>query len=249
MQVNASVSMAFPGQNNNSVQTFTPTRAGRNGTLIAVVLDESGSMHSCKDATINGFNEFVAGQVQTQGAGEAFLTLVKFDAPKISTVYENVNIKSTPQLDKNNYTPNGGTNLLDAVGETMHKINKFLGSMSENQRPGVLIVIITDGAENSSMSYNNSAIKQMVGAAESDADWTFTFLGANIDAFSAGQAFGMNLSNTASYNTANMSATMEVLTRSTAAVRQAKSVGVSTQQLYASDAFYNNNDRSKMTGG
>ncbi len=248
MQVNASINMAFPGQNNN-LSSFVPTRAGRNGTLIAVVLDESGSMQSCKDATINGFNEFVAGQAAAQGAGEAFLTLVKFDAPRISTVYENVNIKSTPQLNSSTYTPNGGTNLLDAVGETMHKINRFLGSMNENQRPGVLVVIITDGAENSSHTYNNAAIKSMVAAAESDGDWTFTFLGANIDAFSAGAAFGMNAANTASYSTANMSATMEVLTKSTSAVRQAKSAGVSTQDLYASQAFYNSTDRSRMTGG
>ena len=247
MQVSATrgLNMAFPAQNFSS---FKPVRAGRNGTLIAVILDESGSMNSCRDATISGFNEFVQGQAATQGAGEAFLTLVKFDAPNITTVYENVNVKQTPQLNTHNYRPSGGTNLMDAIGNTMERINSFLGGMQESDRPGVLIVIITDGEENSSNTYNGDVIKSMVKTSEKDADWTFTFLGANVDAFQMGASFGMNVANTASYSTSSMQATMDVVMSNTRAVRVAKMAGTSTQELYASNALYSDADRAKMNG-
>lgn len=247
MQVNATVglNLAFPAEN---FSNFKPVKAGRNGTLIAVVLDESGSMSSCRDATITGFNEFVQGQATAQAAGEAYLTLVKFDAPNITTVYENVNVKNTPLLNRENYTPGGGTNLMDAIGSTMERINRFLTGMEESERPGVLVVIITDGEENASRQYHGETIKGMVEISESDADWTFSFLGANVDAFKMGAAFGMNSANTAAYSTANMSATMNVLRESTTKVRMAKSAGVSTQELYATQALYNAEDRARMMG-
>jgi predicted peroxiredoxin len=112
----------------------------------------------------------------------------------------------------------------------------------------VLVVIITDGEENASRLYHGETIKSMVKTSESDADWTFTFLGANVDAFKMGATFGMNSANTASYATTSMSATMNVLRESTTKVRMAKSAGVSTAELYATQALYNAEDRARMTG-
>lgn len=244
-QINMSLAQAFPAQNNIS---FNPTPAGRNGTLIAVVLDESGSMQSCRHATITGFNEFVQGQAATSDAGAAYLTLVKFDAPKITTLYENMNVNQVPPLTHETYAPNGGTNLMDAIGETMTRINQFLTKLSVEERPGVLIQIITDGEENSSRTYSGDQIKTMVKSAETDGDWTFQFLGANVDAFKMGATFGMNAANTASYSTKNMKGTMDVILENTRTVRAAKMAGTSTQELYASAAFYSDADRNKMTG-
>jgi hypothetical protein len=214
---------AFPAQNN--FPKFEPVAAGTNGTLVAVILDESGSMQSCWDATISGFNEFVQGQRTAQGVGEAYLTLVKFDSPQITTVYENVHVTQVPPLNRESYTPRGGTNLMDAIGNTM-----------------------TDGAENSSRQFGGEQIKSMVKQAETQGDWTFTFLGANVDAFAMGATFGMNLSNTASYDTSSIGATMDVLSKTTVNLRMAKSRGVSTEELYASNAIYNLSDRAKMKG-
>lgn len=239
------VPQAFPAQTTN---TFSPARAGTKGTLIAVVLDASGSMSSCRDATIAGFNEFVLGQAADSSSGEAYLTLVQFDAPNINTVMENINVRDNPQLNHNNYRPGGGTNLLDAIGHTMQRVNGLLQSLEQDQRPGVLIVIITDGAENSSRSFSSADIKQMVSSAETDGDWTFTFLGANVDAFAVGAQFGMNAANTANYTTSSMASTMDVLSESTRTLRKSKSAGVSTAELYASQSFYSDVSRDRMSG-
>jgi hypothetical protein len=238
----------FPGLAVNvaaAVQVSTPTttkeykfkKAGKNGTLITIVLDESGSMYSCWDTTIAGFNEFVQGQRGAEAsAGAGYLTLIKFDAPRIKTVFNNRPLNEVPLLDKINYTPNGGTNLLDAIGDAIESVNAILAASKKKDRPGVIITIMTDGAENSSTRYNNTKIKAMVAAAEK-ADWTFTFLGANIDAFAVGSTFGMNASNSVNYSTANMTATMTAVSESTSRMRFAKTAGVSTADLYAQGLY------------
>jgi hypothetical protein len=235
----------FPAQ---SIVNFSPLAAGRNGTLIAVVLDESGSMGRVREATISGLNEFIEGQKSAEGAGDAYLTIVKFDAPKITTLFENQHVKSVKALTGDDYQPGGGTNLMDAIGHTMEKVNTVLNSVPQAERPGVLVVIVTDGEENSSNKYNTTQIKEMVKLSEA-ADWTFTFLGANVDAFSMGHSFGMQQANTVAYSTNSMGATMDVLSKTTTRVRMAKSAGVSTAELYASQSLYDVEDRSKMMGG
>jgi hypothetical protein len=137
---------------------------------------------------------------------------------------------------------------MDAVGYTLNRINTFLNSLAAQERPGVLIQIITDGEENASRNYHGETIRAMVRRAETEGDWTFQFLGANVDAFAMGASLGMNAANSAAYNTASMAATMDVIMENTRAVRSAKVKGVSTADLYASGVFYSDVDRARMKG-
>lgn len=240
----ANLANPFPAQNSFK---WTPHAPGRNGTLIAVVLDESGSMSSVRDSTIAGLNEFVQAQAASEGAGEAYLTVIKFDAPSIKPLCENQLVTIMKGFTRADYQPNGGTNLMDAIGYTLNRVNGVLESVPAAERPGVLVVIITDGHENSSREYNSAQIKEMVKLAEAQ-DWTFTFLGANVDAFTMGGSFGMGASNTVNYSTASMGDTMEVLSKMTTTVRMAKSAGVSTADLYASQSLYDATDRARAMG-
>lgn len=229
----------------------TPTKfkfkkAGTAGNLISVVLDESGSMQSCWNDTITGFNEYVQGQ-KTADAGACWLTLNKFEGGRIRTPFENMDIRETPALDKKNYTPAGGTNLLDAIGHTIEQVNTILDSKKKRDRPGVIIVIMTDGEENQSHKYNNEMIKSMVAAAER-ADWSFVFLGANIDSFAVGSTFGMTASNSANYSTANMVDTMASMSATTTRMRSAKLAGMDTQAVYAS-AMWTEQEKADMVKG
>jgi uncharacterized protein YegL len=223
-------------------------KAGKNGTLITFVLDESGSMMSCWDQTIAGFNEYVVGQKNTdiETAGAGFLTLIKFDAPQINTVFENRPMNEVPLLNKNNYTPSGGTNLFDAVGKAIHSVNSILASIKKKDRPGVIITILTDGAENSSREYKKEQITSIVKKAEL-ADWTFVFLGANIDSFAVGSQFGMGASNSVDYDTTNITATMASVSASTSRMRASKTAGLSTQEIYRA-GLYTNEEIKNMKG-
>jgi uncharacterized protein YegL len=234
-----------------TVQVSTPTteykfkKAGTQGTLITMIIDESGSMGMARDATIAGFNEFVAGQKAAEAtAGAGYLTLIKFDSPHIKTVYAARPLNEVPVLDHTGYTPNGGTNLLDAIGNAINSVNKVLTEKKKKDRPGVIITIMTDGEENASRSFNNQQIKDMVAAAEK-ADWTFQFLGANIDAFSVGSTFGMSASNSVNYSTANMLDTFTSVSASTSRMRMAKSAGISTADIY-NQGLYTADELKKM---
>jgi von Willebrand factor type A domain len=232
--------------NPNQSTTYKFKRAGKNGTLITMIIDESGSMMSAWEPTISGFNEFVEGQKAAEAtAGAGFLSLIKFDAPEIKTVFTNRPLSEVPKLDKLTYTPRGATNLLDAIGHAINSVNAELAKVKKKDRPGVIITIMTDGQENASHKFNNSQIKEMVKAAEA-ADWTFTFLGANIDSFAVGSTFGMNVNNSVDYSTNNMTATMAAVSASTTRMRSAKLAGTSTHDLYAS-SLYTDDEKKNMT--
>jgi hypothetical protein len=219
-------------------------KAGTNGNLIAVVLDESGSMNVCRDTTIAGFNEFVQGQRDAANAGAGYLTLNKFEGGNIRTVFTDRPLSEVPKLDHAGFTPAGGTNLLDAIGHTIEQVNASLDKLKKKDRPGVIVLIMTDGEENCSRKYNNDMVKAMVAAAEK-ADWSFVFLGANIDAFSVGATFGMNALNSVNYSTANMTATMAATSTMTTNMRSAKLAGLDTHAVYASTSM-SKEDRERI---
>ena len=108
----------------------------------------------------------------------------------------------------------------------------------------MIVLIMTDGEENSSRKYNNEQIKAMVKAAEK-ADWSFVFLGANVDAFSVGATFGMNSLNSVNYSTANMTATMAATSTMTTNMRAAKIAGLDTHAVYASTTM-SQEDRERI---
>lgn len=221
------------------------TKAGKNGVWLYAILDESGSMGPYQDATIEGFNGFVDSQRKAEGVGEGYLTTTKFDAPSITKLYVKRPLNEVPLLDRETYKPRGGTNLNDAIGSAIADINNTLAAMSEEQRPGVMILIMTDGEENASNMFNANEVKNLVRSAE-DSDWTFTFLGANIDAFAVGNNLGFRAQNTAEYNVGNMLETMTVVSATATNVRSAKAAGLNTAEIYSSGMMYSDSDRTKM---
>ncbi len=156
---------------------------------IVLVLDESGSMGTCKSDTIGGVNEFLNNQKRVKG--EVNVTLVKF-----SDYYKIVNnaipLDQVVYLDENNYTPSNTTALLDAVGKTINSIGKRLADIPEKNRPEkVIFSIITDGFENASREFSRSQIFDMVLHQKQKYNWEFLFLGADIDAW--GEEIGITL--------------------------------------------------------
>lgn len=166
-------------------------------TEIAVVMDRSGSMASTAEDAMGGFNNFV--EQQRALPGEANLTLVLFDN-KYEVVHENVNIQHVPLLTANVYYPRGSTALLDAMGRTIQNLGARLAMMAEADRPEqVIVVIITDGMENSSVEFTNNAIREMVKHQQEKYNWQFMFFGANMDAFTVAGNYGIDPNFTLNY--------------------------------------------------
>lgn len=148
-------------------------------TYIAVVLDRSGSMESCKQPTIDGFNEFLA--TQKLQPGEARLYLAQFDH-EYQLLYDKP-LRDAEKLTEFTYVPRGMTALYDAMGTTIKTLGQKLDNIPEPDRPGkVLVAIITDGHENHSTEYFQWQVAEMVAEQRKKYSWKFAFIGANQDA-------------------------------------------------------------------
>ena len=214
--------------------SFHAHKAGTKTAHVVFILDDSGSMQSCRDATIDGFNEFLSGQKGSEVP--TFISLYKFDGSRTVRVFSRVGVNEVPNLNRELYNPQGGTNLNDAICEVMIEVNNNLAASREDLRDSISLVILTDGEENSSRTYRAGDVKAMVEKAEAN-DWAFFFLGANIDAFAVGTAYGFGVSNTLQYSTKNMVDTMGAATRSVNMMKGARAEGLALNAAYAAAAF------------
>ena len=168
-----------------------------NETEIVVVLDRSGSMGSIQDSTVKGFNTFILEQKNSDG--EAFVTLVQFDH-EYNMNYKSVPIKEVQDLIVGEtYIPRGYTALLDAIGKTIEEL--------ETDRD-VVFVIITDGEENQSRTYKADAIKKIIETHENEKGWKFVFMGANQNAITTANTYGISGNNALTYAADNEHVTM-----------------------------------------
>ena len=165
-------------------------------TLIAVLLDRSGSMESIKTDTEGGFDAFIWEQ-RTQPE-EARVTLAQFDT-EYEVVYSNRPIDDVPSLV---LQPRGRTALLDGIGRLVTDVGAELADLAEAERPGhVIVVVMTDGYENASREWTLQAVRAVIARQERDYSWDFVFLGANIDAVAVGQGLGFAADKSLTYAT------------------------------------------------
>ncbi len=161
----------------------------KNLTDITIVLDRSGSMRVIKEATIKGFNAFLKEQQKTES--NAVLSLVQFDQ-EYKIVYENININEAKKLTHKTFEPRGFTALLDAIGVTINNTKNRIKTLEKKQRPNnVLIVIITDGLENSSIKYTKEKVLKKIRKRERKDNWQFIYMGANQNAVDEGRGLGI----------------------------------------------------------
>jgi len=91
------------------------------------------------------------------------------------------------------FQPNGQTALLDAIGKTIN-------SIESNEDNKVIVVIITDGEENSSIEFNKQKINEMI-SEKKEKGWEFVFLGANQDAIQEAGKLGIGADSSLTYST------------------------------------------------
>ncbi len=165
-------------------------------TIVNFVLDETGSMQVCWDATISGFNEYV-GSLRKKKNGPVMLALTQFNSAKIETVFDHVPLKKVLDLNRDTYQPDNMTPLYDAIAHTIKKTEKRVKNYKK--KPAVLCVIMTDGLENASKEYTRETLFDLVKEKEKDG-WTFAYLGANQDAWRVGQSIGISQDSSITYN-------------------------------------------------
>lgn len=172
--------------------TWKPPTGGK--TLITLILDRSGSMSGKETDVIGGVNAFIAEQ-KTSGV-PVYLSMTRFDTGRIERFRPMTEIQNVEPLTAGEYQPAGGTPLLDAIGQTLNKMDADWLSLKPERG---IVVVVTDGQENASTEFSKERIRQMITARENSKVWTFIYLGANVDAFAEAGAMGFKFSNTAGY--------------------------------------------------
>jgi uncharacterized protein YegL len=173
-----------------------------NHTLIALLLDASTSMHRLQRETISSVNHFV--DAQKGVPGRATFTLVQFNTAYFFT-HNARPLVEVPPLTTETYVPNGDTALLDALGRTIDETGKKLAALPEAERPGkVIVVVMTDGEENSSIEYTREKVMGMVQHQQEAYGWQFLFLGAGPDAITQAGAMGIKPQAAMIYNATSL---------------------------------------------
>lgn len=144
-------------------------------THVAIVLDRSGSMASIKQQAIQNYNEQIQQMKENSKDQDIFTYLVTFNGNVVEHLW-GVKAENLEEADQSSYRPDGATALYDAVGFT---INKLKETTKEGENVAYLMVIISDGEENSSAHYSQSSIKEMIEAAQKTGKWTFSYMGCS----------------------------------------------------------------------
>ena len=144
-----------------------------------IIVDESGSMSIIRKQAFTGMNETLQTIRQMQKKYpdiEQRVSLLTFDTGHTTWHYDNTPASKTKDLGWKAYNPGGGTPLYDAMGQGISKVN---AQVADGEH--VLVTVITDGEENSSMEWTLKMIRTMIEKLKKQ-HWTFTLIGTdNLD--------------------------------------------------------------------
>jgi Mg-chelatase subunit ChlD len=149
-------------------------------TYYTLLLDASGSMSNVRIETLNAVNaqiESIRALAAAQPDTDIRVTLTTFHT-EVRNVFRELSPQQAPLLTQHQYTPDGCTALLDALGLRMTELERTVSIHDD-----VVIVVLTDGAENASQYYNYKQIAKKIAELKKTERWSFSFLGADIDAW------------------------------------------------------------------
>lgn len=167
----------------------------QNLTEIVAIIDRSGSMGSIAAEASGAFNRLIAEQRALPGACN--ITLIQFD-DQYEVVHDGISIADVPLFT---IVPRGMTAMNDAIGKAIQTVGERLATTPEDDRPArVMVVIVTDGQENSSREYTPAAVKTMIELQQKAYAWKFEFLAANIDTVQAAITLGIPAESSITYD-------------------------------------------------
>lgn len=119
---------------------------------VILLLDDSGSMQITKDETIKAINTFIGEQKALSLEDPCTFSLIKFNH-EISNIYSDTPMGNVEPITEDDYNPDGGTSLYDAIGSTI---------IASTNIDRLVLVILTDGYDTSSVYFTKSSIKRLI---------------------------------------------------------------------------------------
>lgn len=202
----------------------------KSGKLSAyILLDRSASMAGAKwESAIGSINSYID-TLKKEGV-EAEVTIAAFDSAyertegpsqvnpnlinwnnayatprsqivaQFDVIRDKKSLKSIKKLAVDELSPRGGTPLYDATA-------KMLNLADENNNEKTVIIIMTDGEENESKTYNITSIKDRISTC-THRGWEVIFLGAEFNATRQAMSYGLETTKVFNSTVNNMDATM-----------------------------------------
>ena len=146
-------------------------------TYVHIILDKSGSMSIIRSETVTHFNEQVQElQKKTTEGMDTLVSLTVFDS-SVDHKFLRKPVKNLKELALDEYQPCGTTALYDAIGFSLDDLS--LAKDIKDENVAVLVVVLSDGAENSSTTYRQAAIAGRIKELRATGRYTFVYIGAN----------------------------------------------------------------------
>jgi hypothetical protein len=155
--------------------------------LVNFIQDRSGSMQNVWDETLNGFKSFL-NELRDKGkrdGTEYLFSLTTFDT-LVETPIVAQSIETVDSVILSKHGPRGWTALYDAVGATIQNVDADRRGAEK-----IIIVVVTDGHENSSREWNKDNLHTAIDARLRAGDWTFTYLGTQPETWDDAGALGL----------------------------------------------------------
>jgi len=182
-------------------------------TYYQLILDRSGSMASCIEQTVAGVNGQIR-RIRELAARfpdqELYTSLTLFNT-EVSKPFARIRPEELRDLSFMDYHPDGWTALLDAIGFSLRDLVDTIGEEVGRDEASVVVVIITDGYENSSRVFTHPQIACMIHELEQTGRWTFSYLGATLDAVDIAESLSIKRENSISFSISDMAYTSQKL--------------------------------------
>ena len=179
-----------------------------------ILLDRTGSMSDIWDEALGSVNAYAASvgeadEGEIDGADiETTVTLAVFDyqeSLQFDVLRKDVTSENWTDVTNDEANPRGMTPLFDAIGRMV--------SLAEADKPEkAVIVIMTDGHENSSKEITRDGAKAALDRAKANG-WEVVFLGAEFANFGDADAVGMSASKTMAVGQGRMQDSMSALAK------------------------------------
>ena len=171
-------------------------------TIYHFVLDQSGSMFDCVESTLSGLesqNKKIKAIAQEFPDQDIRVGLTVF-SNNVDIRFANLPVDQLPNVNQINYRPSGGTALLDGIGLSINRVDQLL----ENEGDTAIIVILTDGYENVSKFFSLAQIQDLIKTKEASGKYSFSFLGATLDAVDMAERMNIRRENSAAFSKDDM---------------------------------------------
>jgi len=205
-----------------------------NKTIYHFVVDQSGSMSGSEGATIEGFNSQLNTLKNLKKANpeQEFVVSVTYFEDEVMDIIKFAPIEQVESLSRENYKPGGLTALLDAVGGSIYRIQQTFSQEIKEDKATVVMVILTDGGENASKYYTHNLVAERIKELDATGKWTFSFLGADLDATNSSDRLNIRRENVVSFSKSNYSSMMKQVSESIGKYTSRKSKGQIINNLF-----------------